>query len=62
MHSFSKKLGKVDEKISEPFIERDECEREEVDRETMDEDFRKAMFENAPIKNKDFLIAEKKKW
>lgn len=62
MDSFSKKLDKVDEKISEPLIEMDKGEREEVDRETMDMDFRKRMFENAPIKNKDFLIAEKKKW
>lgn len=62
MDSFSRRLGKVDEKISEPFVEREEGEREEVDRETVDEDFRKKIFENAPIKNKDFLIAEKKKW
>jgi len=26
------------------------------------EDFRKRIFENAPNKNKDFIIAEKKKW
>lgn len=27
-----------------------------------DEDFRRRMFENAPEKNGDFIIAEKKKW
>ena len=27
-----------------------------------DEEFRKIMFENAPEKNNDFIIAEKKKW
>lgn len=27
-----------------------------------DEDFRKAMFDNAPEKDKDCIIAEKKKW
>ena len=27
-----------------------------------DEEFRKIMFENAPIKNKDFIIGERKSW
>lgn len=83
MDNFSKKLSKIDKKIPEPLIERDDFEREEYptapqqspghpsqrnakfktqpDKEEK-EDFRKRFFENAPNKNKDFIIAEKKKW
>jgi|TARA_Y100000296_G_C5120324_1_gene230056 Asp-tRNA(Asn)/Glu-tRNA(Gln) amidotransferase C subunit len=74
MDKFSEKLSKIDnlkvtsKKISEPLIERDEFERGEKQRSESDSDFRKRMFENAPStlkgtsKNKDFIIAEKKKW
>ena len=62
MDSFSKKLAKVDEKIPEPLIERDDFEREEGNSKENDEDFRKIILENAPVKNDDFIIAEKKKW
>ena len=62
MDKFSNKLSKVDEKLSEPFIEREECEREEGEGKESNSDFRERMFENAPRKNKDFIIAEKKKW
>ncbi len=56
---FSKKLGKV-AKIPEPVIERDEGERAEGNgRVEID---KKIMFENAPEKNDDFIIAEKGKW
>ncbi len=59
MDSFSKKLSKVKD-IPEPIIERKECERPEGGKPIeMD---REIMFENAPQKNKDFIIAEKKKW
>lgn len=36
--------------------------REEGNGEKGDADFRKRMFENAPNKNEDSIIAEKKKW
>lgn len=36
--------------------------REESAGENADEDFRQRMFENAPEKRGDFVIAEKKKW
>ena len=65
MDNFSEKLSKVKDKISEPLIERDKFEREEASddsKKTQDSDFRKRMFENAPNKNGDFIIAEKKKW
>jgi Asp-tRNA(Asn)/Glu-tRNA(Gln) amidotransferase C subunit len=62
MDKFSKKLSKVDKKISESLIERDEFEREEKGGKESNSDFRKRMFENAPEKNKDFILAEKKKW
>ena len=61
MDSFSKKLEKVSDKISEPVIEREECERQEEKGKKVDID-RKIMFENAPNKDDDFIIAEKGGW
>ena len=62
MDKFSNKLSKVDEKLSEPFIEREEFEREEGEGKESNFDFRERMFENATRKNKDFILTEKKKW
>ena len=62
MDSFSKKLSSVKEKIPEPIIERENFEREEGEGNSCDEDFRERMFENAPNKNDDFILAEKKSW
>jgi len=68
MDKFSEKLSKIDKKIPEPLIERKEFEREEHGGKESDSDFREKVFENAPdtlngtSKNKDFIIAEKKKW
>ncbi|MFH1801653.1 MAG: hypothetical protein ABH804_02355 [archaeon] len=81
MGSFSKKLSKIDKKISEPVVERGTGEREEstesrfivVHRDDVeqrkedsgkcDSNFSKEiMFENAPKKNKDFIISEKGGW
>jgi Asp-tRNA(Asn)/Glu-tRNA(Gln) amidotransferase C subunit len=68
MENFSEKLSKVDDKIPEPHVERDEFEREEesvfppTQPKEKDEDFRERIFENAPSKNKDFILAEKKGW
>lgn len=61
LNSFSAKLSKIDGKAGESFIERKEFER----KESMQRDSsfsREKMFKNAPEKNKDFIIAEKKKW
>lgn len=62
--SFSTKLSKIDKDVKEDFIERENCEREEKrESKENDGDFsREIMFENAPEKNKDFIIGEKKKW
>ena len=62
MSNFSKKLSKVNKDIPEPLIERDDFEREETNDQVRDEEFRKIVFENAPNKNKDFILAEKRKW
>ena len=64
MKSFSEKLDKIDKKLEESFVQRDECERKELkDFEAVDWSFsREIMFDNAPNKNDDFIIAEKKKW
>jgi hypothetical protein len=60
MDDFSKKLSRVGE-LKEGFIERDECERDEDSGKPAEID-RKIMMSNAPKSNKDFIIAEKKKW
>ena len=60
MDSFSKKLSKLKD-IPEPVIEREECERTEGNVKCQEID-REIMFANAPKKNKDFIIAEKKTW
>ena len=60
MDGFSKKLSKIDKKMSEPLIEREQGEREEGG-EVKKID-KAIMFENAPEKNSDFIIAERKKW
>jgi Asp-tRNA(Asn)/Glu-tRNA(Gln) amidotransferase C subunit len=61
MDSFSKKLEKVSDKTPESFVEREQCEREEGKAGKIKID-RKIMFENAPEKNDDFIIAEKGGW
>ena len=63
MDNFSKKLEKIKEKTPEPIIERKECERQETKRtEQTNSEFRKIMFENAPNKDDDFILGEKKAW
>jgi len=61
LDSFSAKLSKIGGKVEESFIERKEFERKEGLQG--DSSFsREVMFKNAPEKNKEFVIAEKKKW
>lgn len=43
-------------------VERKEDRRHENTPKQPDSDFRKIMFENAPNKNKDCILAEKGKW
>jgi len=62
MDKFSKRLENVKDKISEPIIEKDNFQREEKEGKDSNSDFRERMFENAPEKNKDFILTEKKKW
>ena len=62
IEDFSKKLSKIDKKITEPTIERKQGERIEKSPKKEDSEFRKIMFENAPNKNENFILAEKKKW
>ncbi len=59
MNNFSKKLSFVG-KIIEPKIERPESERKEG--EDCQYISREIMFDNALKKNKNFIIADKKKW
>jgi len=60
--SFSEKLSHVKVLDKEPIIERKDFERKEGDGENCDNDFKKIMFENAPNKDGDFIVGEKKKW
>lgn len=62
MDSFASKLSKIPEKLlKEPVVERDECERGEGEFAPCEID-RKIMFENAPNKTSDFIVAEKGGW
>jgi len=61
MDSFSRRLSKLKVSVDEPIIEREKCERVESSGKCEDLD-KDIMFDNAPSKNKDFIIAEKKKW
>ena len=61
MNKFAKELEKVkfkEEKVKKPVG----GFREEGAGQESSEDFRKRMFDNAPEKKGDFIIAEKKKW
>ena len=59
--SFSEKISRI-KKMQEPFIERAEGERKEG-KGKEDENFsREIMFDNAPDKDGDFIIMEKKEW
>jgi len=61
MDLFSKKLARIDKKINESVIEREECEREEGSGRKIEID-RKIMFDNASEKNDGFIVAEKGGW
>lgn len=61
LDKFSKALASV--KSEESNVIRDEDRRQEGDGDKVcSNEFREIMFENAPQKNKDFIIAEKKSW
>lgn len=61
MKSFSEKLSGV-ENLKEDFIERHEFERNEGDGKVCEDDFRKTMLDNSPVKEGDFIVAEKGAW
>jgi Asp-tRNA(Asn)/Glu-tRNA(Gln) amidotransferase C subunit len=61
LDKFSKSLDTV--KSSEEWnVKRDEDRRKDGEGKNVDKDFRKIMLENAPNKNEDFILAEKKTW
>ena len=62
MDKFSKKLERINNKTGDSFVEREDFEREEREGKKGNLDFRKRMFENAPNKNDDFILGEKKSW
>jgi len=60
MDKFSKALAGV--KAEESHVVREKDRREEGSGVEGDNRFREVMFENAPNKKGDFMMAEKKKW
>ena len=63
LDNFSEQLSKIKKDINESIPEKGAGHREETRaNEKCDEDFRKIMFENAPQKNDDFILAEKGGW
>ena len=62
MLDFGKTLEKLP-KVKEAVVERESFMREESKSESeRDSDFRKIMFDNAPNKEGDCIVAEKGKW
>ena len=62
LDSLSEKMSKVKVSDEEPSVRRMDFERGEKDGEECDLSFKKIMFDNAPNKSEDFIIAERKKW
>jgi len=65
INSFSKKLESIENLPEESVVEREECYREEECKEVDNKnkkEFKKKLLDNAPKKNKDFVLSEKKKW
>lgn len=61
LDEFSKELGKV-KSNEESNVIRSKDRRKDSEGKKCDSSFRQIMFENAPQKDKDFILAEKKKW
>lgn len=62
MDNFSKKLESIKIGEIEDVESKLKCEREEKNGKECDKKFRDFMFENAPDKNEDFILAERAKW
>lgn len=62
MDSFGKKLGSINNLPKEVDVIRGSGMREENIEEKYDSKFKKKILDNAPKKNKHFILAEKKKW
>lgn len=62
LDKFSEKLSAVDKKIADVSIERENFERVEDEGKNPDDDFKRRVLENAPNKNDDFILGEKKGW
>ena len=58
---FSKKLAKI-KQTPKKSKEKSSHERKEKNPKECDKKFREIMFENAPNKQEDFIVAEKKTW
>lgn len=61
LDDFSKQLSAIKKEIGESMIEREVCERVEGSG-SLDNFSREIMFDNAPEKNDNFILGEKKGW
>jgi len=63
LDKFSKALASVKSEGNEEWnVVRDSDRRKDGEGKACDDTFREIMFENAPQKDKSFIIAEKKTW
>ncbi|MEM2933270.1 MAG: hypothetical protein QW622_03650 [Candidatus Pacearchaeota archaeon] len=62
LDKFAAALAKVKESIPESFVERQQDRRGEGKEGEVDKKFYEIFFMNAPKKEEDFILAEKKKW
>lgn len=60
--SFTKNLESVKDLPSEISEQKESFYREEKPRKENKTNFKEKILENAPRKNKDFILSEKKKW
>ena len=62
MDKFAKILDSVKDKVEDSFVEREQDKREEGEGKESSPEFKKIIFENAPNKNGNYFLGEKKKW
>ena len=62
MDEFISALNKVEEITPEFGVQRDENVREPFENKYSGDEFKSKILKNAPKKDEDFIIAEKKKW
>ncbi len=62
MDNFSEKLSKIKDSLEDSSVEAEFGERVEEEGKSNENFSKELMFKNAPNKDRDFIIAEKKSW